>query len=75
MLGSLGLTGYGEVSEVKLAALGVGPDEIRLLRVQEGQRLAAGSVRVDAHLFFFVVLRSSAGSREHTRMWRATTTG
>lgn len=54
VLGGLGLAGYSKVGEVELAALGVGPDEVRLLRVQEGQRLAARSVRVDAHFLLLL---------------------
>lgn len=45
----LALRWDGELGEVELGALGVGADEVGLLRVQERERLAARPVRVDAH--------------------------
>lgn len=53
----LALRGQREVRKVELGTLRVGADEIRLLGVQEGQRLRARSIRVHAHV---VLLRVAA---------------
>lgn len=38
-----------EVAKIEIRSLRVGPDEVILVCVEEGQRLGAGSVRVHTH--------------------------
>lgn len=47
--GRLRLAGESEVGELKLGALRVGAEQLRLLGVQESERLRAGPVRLHAH--------------------------
>lgn len=47
----LGLAGQRKVGELELGALRVGPEQLRFLRVQEGERLRARPVRLHTHLF------------------------
>lgn len=56
----LGLAGQREVGELELGALRVGPEQLRFLRVQEGERLRARPVRLHTHRFYGFTGRLSA---------------
>lgn len=57
MLRRLRLRGNGEVREVALGALGVGPDEVRIFGVEKRERLRTGAIRVHAHPVPFTLQR------------------